>query len=151
MGKCTAGDSCAVAENGGHNMKYPKLLKKGDTIGICAPSSGIGEDLFPRFDKAIANIKAQGYDVIESATVRNRVECASANAKTRAAELMSLYENPAIAAIIPPWGGEFLMEILPLMDFERIAALPPLQIVNGAYGKAEFAGGKAVITQEARV
>jgi muramoyltetrapeptide carboxypeptidase LdcA involved in peptidoglycan recycling len=106
-------------------MNYPKLLQKGDTIGICAPSSGVSEDLFPRFDKAIANIKAQGYEVVETATVRNRLKCASADPATRAAEFMSLYEDPAVAAIIPPWGGEFLMEILPLLDFERIAALPP--------------------------
>ena len=24
-------------------MKYPKFIKKGDTIGICAPSSGVGK------------------------------------------------------------------------------------------------------------
>jgi muramoyltetrapeptide carboxypeptidase LdcA involved in peptidoglycan recycling len=37
---------------------------------------------------------------------------------------MSLYENPEVAAIIPPWGGEFLMDILPLLDFKKIEALP---------------------------
>jgi len=104
-------------------MKYPKLLCKGDTIGICAPSSGVSDDLFPRWENAIANVKALGYNVIESATVRNRVKCASADPVTRAAEFMSLYERPDVAAIIPPWGGEFLMEILPLMDFEMLAVL----------------------------
>ncbi|MCL1964703.1 MAG: LD-carboxypeptidase [Firmicutes bacterium] len=57
--------------------------------------------------------------------MRKSVKCASADPATRAAEFTGLYENPAVAAVIPPWGGEFLMEILPLLDFEKLAALPP--------------------------
>jgi muramoyltetrapeptide carboxypeptidase LdcA involved in peptidoglycan recycling len=45
-------------------MKYPRLLKKGDTIGICAPSSGVsGEPLSKRLENAILNIKALGYSI----------------------------------------------------------------------------------------
>lgn len=106
-------------------MKYPKLLKKGDTIGICAPSTGApGEVLSSRLDNAISNVKALGYNVIETASVRSEVKCVSADSETRAAEFMSLYENPDVAAILPPWGGEFLMDILPLLDFEKLAFLP---------------------------
>ena len=106
-------------------MKYPKLLQKGDTIGICAPSSGAsGEVLFTRLDNAIRNIKALGFDVIETASVRRDEKCVSADNKTRAAEFMSLYENPNVIAILPPWGGEFLMDMLHLLDFERLASLP---------------------------
>ena len=37
-------------------MKYPRLLGKGNTIGICAPSSGVtGELLSKRLDNAILN------------------------------------------------------------------------------------------------
>jgi len=50
-------------------MKYPRLLTKGDTIGICAPSSGVsGESLSKRLDNAISNIKVLGYNVIETAS-----------------------------------------------------------------------------------
>jgi len=107
-------------------MKYPKLLLKGDVIGICAPSSGApGEMLTKRLDNAICNIKALGYDVIETVSVRSTSKCVSADSKTRAAEFMSLYENPEVAAILPPWGGEFLMDMLPVLDFDLLAALPP--------------------------
>jgi len=106
-------------------MKYPKLLQKSDTIGVCAPSSGVsGETLFKRLDNAVSNVKALGYQVVETASVRRDEKCVSASGATRAAEFMSLYENPNVAAIIPPWGGEFLMDILPLLDFEKLAALP---------------------------
>jgi muramoyltetrapeptide carboxypeptidase LdcA involved in peptidoglycan recycling len=106
-------------------MKYPKLLQKGDTIGVCAPSGGAsGEKLSVRLDNAIRNIKALGYEVIETASVRCDSKLVSADSATRAAEFMSLYVNPEVAAILPPWGGEFLMDMLPHLDFEKIAALP---------------------------
>lgn len=106
-------------------MKYPKALHLGDTIGICAPSSGVAERLHPRLDKAIANVKLLGYKVIETASVRNCAKCVSADAQTRANEFMSLYENPAVKAIVPPWGGEFLMDMLPFLDFDTLSTLPP--------------------------
>jgi len=106
-------------------MKYPRLLEKGNTIGICAPSSGVsGELLSKRLDNAILNIKGLGYNVIETASVRSNDKCVSADSATRAAEFMSLYENPNVAAIIPPWGGEFGMDMLPCLDFEKLASLP---------------------------
>jgi len=106
-------------------MKYPKLLQKGDIIGICAPSSGVSGDVMSkRLDNAVSNIKALGYNVVETASVRSDVKCVSTDSATRAAEFMSLYENPDVAVILPPWGGEFLMDILPLLDFEKLASLP---------------------------
>ena len=106
-------------------MKYPKLLQKGDTIGVCAPSSGVsGETLSVRLDNAIRNIKALGYDVIETASVRCDDKCVSASSEIRVAEFMNLYETPNVAAILPPWGGEFLMDMLPHLDFEKLAAIP---------------------------
>lgn len=106
-------------------MKYPKLLRKGDTVGICAPSSGVsGDVLSKRLDNAVSNIKALGYHAIETSSVRSNAKCVSADSLTRATEFMSLYKDPDIAVILPPWGGEFLMDILPLLDFEKLAFLP---------------------------
>jgi muramoyltetrapeptide carboxypeptidase len=106
-------------------MKYPRLLQKGDTIGICAPSSGVsGEILFKRLDSAVYNIRSLGYRVVETASVRSDLKCVSADSASRAAEFISLYENPDVSAILPPWGGEFLLDILPLLDFEKLASQP---------------------------
>ena len=80
-------------------MKYPKSLQKGDTIGVCAPSGGAaGDILSKRLDKAISNVEALGYRVIETASVRRDEKCVSASNATRAAEFASLYENPDVAA-----------------------------------------------------
>lgn len=105
-------------------MKYPKPLRKGNTIGICAPSAGVPERLWPRLDKARANLQAMGYLTVETPSVRNVNKLVCADAATRAAEFMSLYENPEVTAILPPWGGEFLMDMLPLLDFKRLSLLP---------------------------
>lgn len=129
-------------------MKYPRLLQKGDTIGICAPSSGASREvLSTRLDNAISNIKALGYNVIETASVRNNIKCVSADSMTRAAEFMSLYESLDVAAILPPWGGEFLMDV-PILFNADFGHIPPqMQIVNGSIGRVEFADGKVTVWQ----
>jgi len=109
-------------------MKYPKPLQMGDTIGICAPSDGFGDKFTERFTKARKNVEALGYKTLATDSVKTRDKCVSAPADVRAKEFMSLYENSSVAAIIPPWGGEFLMDMLPMLDYERIAALPPTWI-----------------------
>jgi len=106
-------------------MIYPKNLRPGATIGVCAPSSGVQPSQLARLDNAIKNVRALGYEVIGTPSVRCNSKCVSADASTRAAEFMSLWENPAVAAIIPPWGGEFLMDMLPHLDWDKLAALPP--------------------------
>ncbi|WP_367568188.1 S66 peptidase family protein [Lacrimispora sp.] len=106
-------------------MKYARLLQKGDIIGVCAPSSGVPEGLFARIDNAVKNVQALGYDIIETNSVRRNTKCVSNNPKIRADEFMSLYENPKVAAIIPPWGGEFLMDMLQFLDLKRLSELTP--------------------------
>ena len=106
-------------------MQYPELLWKGALIGVCAPSDGVPNHLYERLEKAKKNVEALGYGVVETASVRRTEKNVSADAATRASEFMSLYEEPSVAAIIPPWGGEFLMDMLPFLDFERIAVRPP--------------------------
>lgn len=107
-------------------MKYPEKLKKGDTIGICAPSDGISDELkIDKLNLAIENLKILGYKVIETRSVRNSIQGRSANAKIRAKEFMELMENPEVKLIIFAGGGDFLMEMLDELDFEKLKKLPP--------------------------
>ncbi len=106
-------------------MRYPQLLKVGDTIGITVPSSGVQKQQHSRLDQAIKNVTALGYKVIETPSVRLTHKAVSNSPQIRVQELFSLLENPDVKAIIPPWGGEFLMEILPYIDFEKVKDLAP--------------------------
>lgn len=111
-------------------IKYPAPLKKGDTIGICAPSSGVFEPFIGKLDCAKSFLEGEGYNLLESESVRRNVKMVSAPAEVRAKEFMDLYLDERIGAIIPPWGGEFLMDMLPLLDFELLAKALPKWILG---------------------
>lgn len=107
-------------------MNYPENLKKGDTIGICAPSGGITKpEKIERLNQAIEQLKSIGYKVIETANVRNSYKGRSASAKIRAQEFMELYENPEVKLIIFATGGDFLCEMLDYLDFNKLKNLKP--------------------------
>ena len=101
-------------------MNYPQSLKKGDTIGICAPSSGVTGVFSKKLDYAKSKLRKIGYNFKESKSVRNQRKLASASSEIRAKEFMNLYLDENVKAIIPPWGGEILMDILPYLDFEKL-------------------------------
>ena len=107
-------------------MRYPEKLKIGDTIGICAPSSGTVEpDKLERLDKAIKNLEKMGYKVIETASVRKDEQGRSAKASVRAKEFMELWENEEVKLIIYAGGGDFLMEMLDYIDFSELKKSKP--------------------------
>ena len=41
-----------------------------------------------------------------------------------------MYLDASISAIIPPWGGEFLMDLLPYLDFEKLKQAPAKWIMG---------------------
>ena len=52
-------------------MNYPENLKKGDTIGICAPSGGISKpEKIQELEQAIQQLEEMGYKIIETESVR---------------------------------------------------------------------------------
>lgn len=105
--------------------RRPRPLREGDLVALCAPSSGVEPALFPRLERAIAALRRRGLRVREGATLRRQHQQCSAPAQERAAELQALLLDPEVAAVLPPWGGERAIELLPLLDFERLAAAPP--------------------------
>lgn len=111
-------------------MKYPRKLKVGDKVGICAPSMGVTGVYLKRLEKAKEYLENLGYECIETESVRNVYKLASEKKEIRAKEFMELYLNDDINLIIPPWGGEFLMEILPHLDFEAIKKARPKWILG---------------------
>ena len=75
-------------------MYYPEKLKKGDTIGICAPSGGIAEpEDIKQLEVAEQNLIEMGYKIIETQSVRKEEKGRSASGEQRAKEFMELLEN----------------------------------------------------------
>ena len=107
-------------------MNYPENLKKGDTIGICAPSGGIVKpEKIVRLNPAIKTLEKMGYKVIETASVRKGEKGRSASAETRAKEFMELMENDDVKLIIFAAGGDFLCEMIDYLDFEKLKSIKP--------------------------
>lgn len=107
-------------------MRYPEPLKKGDTIGICAPSDGITkEEKIKKLEEAIKQLNELGYQVIESESVRKSEKGRSTSAKQRAKEFMQLLENKDVKLILFASGGDFLDEMLDYLDWEKIKEMKP--------------------------
>ena len=102
-------------------MIYPNYLKKDDTIGICALSAGVGDDL-DQYEKSLKFLSSQN-KIIETASVRNNALVANTPI-IRAKELNSLVSNKNIKAIICAAGGDGQLETLPYIDYENIKNNP---------------------------
>ncbi|WP_145949918.1 S66 peptidase family protein [Paenibacillus sp. Y412MC10] len=100
-------------------IQYPRM-EKGAVVGVTAPSSGIEPGLHDMFRTAVSRMEERGYRVRVGETVWTQHKAKSAPAKVRAEELNEMLGDPRIGAIIPPWGGELLIEMLDRVDFDRI-------------------------------
>lgn len=101
-------------------MHYPNRAKDSMTIATTAPSAGVTGIMVNRFKNAFTNLESYGHRVLAKEPLYTSHQHTSADAESRAKALMELVRNPEIDLILPPWGGEFLMEILPLVHREVI-------------------------------
>jgi muramoyltetrapeptide carboxypeptidase len=100
-------------------IKYPSL-EKGATIGITAPSSGVPIELHDMFKLSCSRMEQKGFNVTCGDTVWTQDKAKSSPPKKRADEFNEMMRSDNIDIIIPPWGGELLIEILESIDFENI-------------------------------
>ena len=100
-------------------IKYP-FLEKGATIGVTAPSSGVEAELHEMFKLACSRMEMKGFKVICGETVWTQEKAKSAPAQKRADEFNEMIQNNQIDIIIPPWGGELLIEMLEYIDFDNL-------------------------------
>lgn len=103
-------------------MYFPETLEKGDMVGICAPSAGIGGDL-ESYERCLARLKKEGFRVKETASVRNDAE-PSNTGEIRGREFNELLADPEVKMIIAASGGDFNYEMLPYVDDELIKKNP---------------------------
>lgn len=107
-------------------MKYPKFIKKGDSIAVTAPSLGFEkEEQLKEYDNAIKNIKNMGFGVIETDNVRKCERGRSSLAEERAKQFIEVWENDEVGAIICAKGGDFACEMLDYLDFDKLKSIKP--------------------------
>ena len=103
-------------------MKYPKFLKDNSTIGITAPSSGVGWQI-DDYEKSIENLKKNNWNIVETSNVRIKADVSSP-AKQRGEEFNDLISNDNIDMVMCATGGDFLTDMLPYIDSEELIQNP---------------------------
>lgn len=107
-------------------MRYPKFIKKGDTIAVTAPSLGFyNEEQILEYKNAIKNIQSMGFKFIETNNVRKCENGRSSTAEDRAKQFLQVWEDKNVSTIICAKGGDFACEILDYFNFEKIKNSEP--------------------------
>jgi muramoyltetrapeptide carboxypeptidase len=110
-------------------IRFPAPLRPGDRIGVTASSMGVGRAERVRLEQAVAAVAERGYQVVLGACL-DGASHVSGPAADRAAELMSMLTDPSIRAVVPPRGGETAIDLLPLLDWDAIAAAEPTWFIG---------------------
>lgn len=105
-------------------MKFPPRLNKGGTVLLASPSSPLSAD--QPVEQIAANVEALGFRVKigRSCYASTPSGYAAAPAGVRAADLNEGFADPDIAAIWCTRGGSTAWQLLPLLDYGKIASHP---------------------------
>ena len=107
-------------------VNRPPMLKSGDTFGIVT----LGSPLDPvEIDERIDFVKSHGFQVVIGESVYANDGYLAGNDQMRAEDLMRMYQNPAVNAILPVRGGAGVAGILPYLDYRFIWEHP--KIITG--------------------
>ena len=102
-------------------MKYPKFIQKNGCISVPAPSAGAGViSKQNQINSAKETFERLGYKVLLSENIFKNEKGRSATAVKRAEEINSMYQDETIDMLICAAGGDFLIEILPYVDFNLV-------------------------------
>jgi muramoyltetrapeptide carboxypeptidase len=103
-------------------MIYPSFLKQGDTIGISAPSAGVGRKL-DSFDLSLETLKKKGFNIKETEHVRVN-DPRGGTTKERGDELNQLFKDKDVDFVMCAAGGDFLNEMIPYISFNTLKKHP---------------------------
>jgi muramoyltetrapeptide carboxypeptidase len=102
----------------------PARLNYGDVIGIVAPASPPPD---PRnIDRAVATLERLGFKPRLAPHARKRRGFLAGNDRDRAGDLMQMFGDPKVKAIICVRGGYGTGRLLPRLDYKTIRANPKI-------------------------
>lgn len=122
-------------------MIKPAKLKEGDRIGIVNPSYWLETE---RLNRAVSVFKELGYELVLGKTTALRENTYAGSAEDRASDIMSMFEDPNINAIICARGGYGGNRVLPLLDYQSIRQNPKIFV-----GYSDVTGYLSSIAQQA--
>lgn len=102
----------------------PFRLQPGDTLGIVAPASAPPD--LQRLDRAVAALEKLGFKTRLAPNVRKRWGFLAGSDRERASDLMRLFADPKVNAILCVRGGYGTARLLPLLDFAVLRSHPKI-------------------------
>ena len=103
----------------------PKRLAAGAKVGIVNPSYWLEPE---RMKRAVAVFEELGYEVALGKSTRLRDNQCAGSPAERAADIMAMFKDPTIDAIICARGGYGGNRVLPLLDYDIIRKNPKIFI-----------------------
>ena len=100
----------------------PNRLSYGDTIGIVSPASAPPDP--KSIDRSVAALHRLGFTTRLARNVRKRWGFLAGSDRERAADLMQMFADRNVQAIICTRGGYGTSRLLPLLDYEVIRRNP---------------------------
>ena len=142
-------------------MVIPNKLKKGDTIGVVAPSNPIVEDNVEEIMKAKEKVEKDGFKVEFSKNLFSNTNGYSSSAKEKAEDINYMFSNKNIKMIWCAKGGENSNSTFEYLDYDLIKKNPKIicgysditslcNIITAKTGLVTFSGTnfKTIATDE---
>lgn len=104
-------------------MIYPNFLKDGCFIGICAPSGGIPKSKGEAFALSLKNLEKSGFRLSVFQSIYTE-DYPSASPICRGDDFNKLVKSHEADMIMCAAGGDFLIEMLPYVDFDAFCQSP---------------------------
>ena len=104
----------------------PNRLKRGDTIGIIAPSSVIGQDDLEAINRSIALLEGSGYQLKFGKYAFSNTTGYGATAKEKAEDINTMFADPDVKMIWSARGGANANSCLEYLDYDLIEKNPKI-------------------------
>jgi len=105
----------------------PKKIKKGDTIGIIAPSRNTGE-FKKQINDGIKILEQMGYKIKLSQYFNKKYYQSAGTIKNRIDDLHAMFSDSSVKAIFSALGGDSSNQLLPYINYELIKKNPKIFI-----------------------
>lgn len=107
-------------------MIKPKALKKGDTIGLIAPSGAVRD--VTAVDRCITILEGHGFKILVGESCRERYGYLSGTDEVRAKDINNMFRDDAIDGVFCLKGGYGTPRILDMLEYEIIKENPKVFI-----------------------
>lgn len=119
----------------------PARLRDGACIGVVNPAYWLEDE---RLQRAVRVFEEQGFELVLGQSTSLRLDTYAGTPEERAADIMAMFADPSVDAIVCARGGYGGNRVLPLLDYDVIRANPKIFM-----GYSDTTGALASIAQHA--